>query len=192
MRNRLRFMLAALAWTAIGAVFALPKLANGNWRRSVTRIAYATMGGAGDWCRRSLWRFDADYPSPKGQLPKRIAANGLPSLIFSVDHVTFSRGLRLFGLERWRMVPHAQVLVGTAWNVTWRLAGYWMILAAAGPSIYERYLSSELRRGTMGKFLRGPLKCAEDQLSIRLFLFNAAEYHFVASGAGSEAGAPDD
>jgi two-component system, LytTR family, sensor kinase len=169
-----RYMLAALAWTAIGAVFALPNLASGIWRR-------ALLGSLTQWWSWGLVSalivaFDRRLPFSERQLPRRIAAHVLPSLIFTAIYVyVFAAGLALVGLQRWSMVAHTEVLVGTfrgmflwSWLVYWLILGGWQV-----HQYYERYLSSELRRERLERsFSEARLNALRMQLDPH-FLFNA-------------------
>jgi two-component system LytT family sensor kinase len=142
-----RFMLAALAWTAIGAVFALPNLASAVWRRAL--LASLTQWWCWGLVSALIVAFDRRLPFSERQLPRRIAAHFLPSLIFTCVYVyVFAAGLALVGLQRWNVVPHTQVLLGTlrgmflwSWLVYWLILGGWQV-----HQYYGRYLSSELRR----------------------------------------------
>src|SRR5271163_3254521 len=175
MRNSIsRFVLAALAWSAIGAVFALPRLANADWRQSL-------LGSLVQWWSWGLvtpfiLALDRRLPFSERQLPRRIAAHLLPSLLFTSAYVyVFAAALALVGLENWSAVLHTQTLLGTlrgmflwSWLVYWLILGGWQVR-----EYYERYLSSELRRERLERsFSEARLNALRMQLDPH-FLFNA-------------------
>jgi two-component system, LytTR family, sensor kinase len=169
-----RFVVAALAWTAIGTVFALPNLANGNWKR-------ALLGSLTQWWSWGLvtpliLAFDRRLPFSERQLPRRIFAHLLPSLLFTSAYVyVFAAALALAGLENWSTVLHTQTLLGTlrgmflwSWLVYWLILGGWQV-----HEYYECYLSSELRRERLERsFSEARLNALRMQLDPH-FLFNA-------------------
>jgi two-component system LytT family sensor kinase len=166
-------MLAALAWTAIGAVFALPNLAI-NWKRAL--LASLIQWWSWGLVSALIIAFDRRLPFSERQLPKRIAAHVLPSLVFTSAYVyVFAAGLALAGLQSWSLVAHTQVLVGTfrgmflwSWLVYWLILGGWQV-----HQYYERYLSSELRRERLERsFSEARLNALRMQLDPH-FLFNA-------------------
>jgi len=153
-------MLAVPAWTAIGAVFALPTWQTATGRR--TLLGSLTNGGAGDWWSTSLWLPIADFPSPSGNFPSVLRSRAAQLIPFFHVDLRFTlrrrRGLALFGLERCSMVPHAQVrrarCMGFSCGAGW---SYWMILAAQVHQYYDGSVSSELLREQIGgKFSRCP------------------------------------
>ncbi len=175
MRNIItRFVVAALAWTAIGAVFALPNLASGDWKRSV-------LGSFTQWWSWGLMTplilaFDRRLPFSERQLPRRMATHLLPSLLFTSVYVyVFAAVLALFGLRNWSVLLHTQIIVGAlrgmflwSWLVYWLILGAWQVR-----QYYERYLSSELRRERLERsFAEARLNALRMQLDPH-FLFNA-------------------
>src|SRR5579863_1529752 len=97
MRNRItRFVVAALAWTAIGAVFALPNLASGQAKRAL--LASLTQWWSWGLVTLLILAFDRRLPFSERQLPRRIAAHLLPSLIFTSVYIyVFAAALALVG-----------------------------------------------------------------------------------------------
>jgi two-component system, LytTR family, sensor kinase len=175
MRNRMtRIVVAAMAWTAIGTVFALPNLASGHGKG-------ALLGSLTQWWSWGLvtlliLAFDRRLPFSERQLPRRIAAHLLPSLIFTAVYVyVFAAALALVGLGNWSAVLHAQTLLDTlrgmflwSWLVYWLIFGGWQV-----HQYYERYLSSELRRERLERsFSEARLNALRMQLDPH-FLFNA-------------------
>ncbi|MGD0298692.1 MAG: histidine kinase [Bryobacteraceae bacterium] len=175
MRNRItRFVVAALAWTAIGTVFSLPYLASGNWNRAL--LASLTQWWSWGLVTPFILAFDRRLPFSERQLPRRIAAHVLPSLVFtSVYMYVFAAALALVGLGNWSAVLHAQTLLATlrgmflwSWLVYWLILGGWQV-----HQYYERYLSSELRRERLERsFSEARLNALRMQLDPH-FLFNA-------------------
>jgi signal transduction histidine kinase len=175
MRNSIsRFVFAALAWSLTGAVFALPGLANGDWRRSL-------LGSLVQWWSWGLvtpfiLRLDRRLPFPERQLPRRIAAHLLPSLLFTSAYVyVFAAARALVGLEHWSAVFHMQTLLGTLRGMfLWRWLVYWLILGGwQVHRYYESYLASELRRERLERsFSEARLNALRMQLDPH-FLFNA-------------------
>ena len=120
--------------------------------------------------------FDRRLPFSERQLPRRIAAHLLPSLIFTAVYVyVLAAALALVGLGNWSAVLHAQTLLATlrgmflwSWLVYWLILGGWQV-----HQYYERYLSSELRRERLERsFSEARLNALRMQLDPH-FLFNA-------------------
>jgi len=167
-------MLAALAWTAIGAVFALPNLASLDWKRSL-------LGSLAQWWSWGLvtpliLAFDGRLPFSERQLPRRIAAHFLPSFLFtSLSIYVFAAMLALFGLQAWNTLLHTQLFLAAlrgmflwSWLVYWLILGAWQVR-----QYYQRYLSSELRRERLERsFSEARLNALRMQLDPH-FLFNA-------------------
>jgi signal transduction histidine kinase len=173
MRNRIsRWVIAALAWTAIGAMFALPALA-GGWRK-------ALLGSLVQWWSWGLvtpliLAFDRRLPFTERQLPRRIATHFIPSFLFTSLYVyVFAAALALVGLEAWSTLLHARLFLGALGMFLWSWLVYWLILGGwQVHHYYDRYLLSELRRERLERsFSEARLNALRMQLDPH-FLFNA-------------------
>jgi len=169
-----RLLLTALAWTAIGIVFALPGLSSGaGWR--------VLLGSLAQWWSWGLVASlivaaDRRLPFSDKQLPRRIAAHLLFSLpVTAAYFYVFATVLALMGLEAWSLVLSTQALRGAlrgmflwSWLVYWLIVGAWQAY-----QYYERYLSSELRMERLERrFSEARLNALRMQLDPH-FLFNA-------------------
>ncbi|MGA2428109.1 MAG: sensor histidine kinase, partial [Candidatus Acidiferrum sp.] len=142
-----RAVLAALAWTLIGVVFALPNLSTGRaWRPSL-------LGSLAQWWSWGLvtpliLAFDRRLPFSDAQLPRRIAAHLLPSLLFTAAYIyVFAAVLALLRLQGWNVLRHAAFLGNALRGMfLWSVLVYWLIFGVSQAFQYrDRYLSSELR-----------------------------------------------
>jgi len=170
-----RLVLAALAWTTIGLVFALPGLSAGSdWRRPLlASLAQWWSWGLVAWL---IVTADRRLPFSDKQLPRRIAAHLLISLPVTAAYIyVFATVLALMDLEAWSLVLSTQVLRGAlrgmflwSWLVYWLIVGAWQAYR-----YYERYLSSELRMARLERrFSEARLNALRMQLDPH-FLFNA-------------------
>ena len=175
MINRLgRVALAALAWTAVGCLFALPGLSMGNWRR-------ALLGSLAQWWSWGLvtplilWA-DGRLPFSRKQLPQRLLTHLLPSLICTSLYVYIFAGVLAFlGVGPWSALRHTNILAGAvrgmflwSWLVYWLILGAWQVY-----QYYGRYLSTELRMERLERrFSEARLNSLRMQLDPH-FLFNA-------------------
>jgi two-component system LytT family sensor kinase len=170
-----RSVLTALAWTAIGLVFALPGLsAGGGWRRPL-------LGSLAQWWSWGLVAVlivaaDRRLPFSDKQLPRRIAAHLLLSLPVTAAYIyVFAAVLALTGVGPWSALFDTQTLLGAlrgmflwSWLVYWLIVGAWQVY-----QYYERYLSSELRMERLERrFSEARLNALRMQLDPH-FLFNA-------------------
>src|SRR4029077_2821773 len=167
--------LAAVGWSMIGCIFALPNInmANG-WRMPL-------LGSLALWWSWGVLAplivaADLSLPFSETQPLRRIAAHLLLSLFFTSLLVYVLLADRaLLGLGSWSALrdPHAfpNALRGMfLWN--WLI--YWVIVGAwQAYQYYRRYLSSELRReGRERQFAEARLNALPMQLDPH-FLFNA-------------------
>jgi two-component system LytT family sensor kinase len=170
-----RIVLAAVGWSVIGCIFALPNInmANG-WRMPL-------LGSLALWWSWGVLAplivaADLRLPFSETQLLRRIAAHLLLSLFFTSLLVYVLLADRaLLGLGSWSALrdPHAfpNALRGMfLWN--WLI--YWVIVGAwQAYQYYRRYLSSELRRERLEhQFSEARLNALRMQLDPH-FLFNA-------------------
>ena len=170
-----RAVLAALAWTLIGVVFALPNLSTGRaWRPSL-------LGSLAQWWSWGLvtpliLAFDRRLPFSDAQLPRRIAAHLLPSLLFTAAYIyVFAAVLALLRLQSWNVLRHAAFLGNALRGMfLWSVLVYWLIFGVSQAFQYrDRYLSSELRMERLERrFSETRLNALRMQLDPH-FLFNA-------------------
>src|SRR5579871_134559 len=169
-----RILFAAVLWTSIGLIFALPNFGMGP-RRVVVLSALAL------WWSWGLLAFviiavDARLPFSAVQLQRRIAAHVFLSLLFTSLFVYVLVAMRAaLGLQSWSTVgePHlfANALRGM---FLWNLLIYWVI--AGGWQAYrynQSYVSSQLRSERLERqFSEARLNVLRMQLNPH-FLFNA-------------------
>ena len=175
MKNRLgRIALAALGWTAIGCLFALPGLSMGNWRR-------ALLGSLAQWWSWGLltplilWA-DRKLPFSRKQLTQRLLAHLLPSLIFTSLYIyIFAAVLAFLGIGPWSSLQNTKILAGALRGMfLWSWLVYWLILGTSQVyHYYKHYLSSELQMERLERsFSEARLNALRMQLDPH-FLFNA-------------------
>ncbi len=175
LKNRMgRWLLAALAWTAIGCIFALPGLSAGGGRM-------ALLGSLGQWWSWGLvapliLAVDRRLPLTRKQLPLRILAHLVPSLLFTAAYMYVFAAVRaIMGMGKWSVLLNLQVLIIAlrgmflwSWLVYWLIVGAWQIYL-----YYEHYLSSELHLERLERsFSEARLNALRMQLDPH-FLFNA-------------------
>jgi two-component system LytT family sensor kinase len=169
-----RWLLAALLWSILGLLFALPGLSAPNWTR-------ALLGSLAQWWAWGLvtplifWA-DARLPFKEKQLGMRILAQLLPSLALTTFYVYVFAAVRaLLGLGKWSALTNSHLLIGAfRGGILWSLLVYWLIFGARQTyRYYEHYLASELRLERMERsFSQARLNALRMQLDPH-FLFNA-------------------
>jgi two-component system, LytTR family, sensor kinase len=155
--------LAALAWTILGCVFALPDLSAGiAWRRAL--LLSLTLW----WCwgivtPLILW-VDRHIPVSSKQLALRVLAHVLPSLLITSAYVYLLGTVRAaFGINGWN-----GSLFLWHWLIYWLILGSWQAYR-----YYDHYIASELRLERLEKsFSEARLNALRMQLDPH-FLFNA-------------------
>jgi signal transduction histidine kinase len=170
-----RAVLAVVTWSAIGLLFALPSLSTkGGWRLYL-------MGSLAQWWSWGLITplivaADRRLPFSARQLPQRIAAHLLPSLLFTAFYIYVYAGVRaLLGMGAWSALTNTELLASAIRGMfLWSWLVYWLILGAAQIyRYYEHYLSSELRVERLERsFSEARLNALRMQLDPH-FLFNA-------------------
>lgn len=170
-----RVLLAAVVWTAIGCIFALPNLnMAGGWRQPL-------LSSLALWWSWGLLAFlivavDLRLPFSGTQLPRRIAAHLFLSLFFTSLLVYVLAVVRaLVGLGAWTMLRDVHLLPQAfrgmflwSWLIYWVIVGAWQAY-----QYYCRYLSSELHRERLERqFSEARLNALRMQLDPH-FLFNA-------------------
>lgn len=170
-----RIAIAALAWTAVGVLFALPAmLSGGNWRPNL-------LGSLAQWWSWGLVApiviaIDRRLPSSDKQLARRILLHVLISGPATAAYVYVFAALQaMVGVGSWRAVYDLQTILGAlrgmflwSWLVYWLIVGAWQAYR-----YYEHYLSSELRMERLERrFTEARLNALRMQLDPH-FLFNA-------------------
>src|SRR4051794_19450985 len=130
-----RIALAALAWTILGCVFALPDLSAGAGRRQALLLSLTLWWSWGVVTPLIFW-VDRRIPVSSKQFARRALAHLLPSLLVTSVYAYLLRAVRAaFGI----VDPFGGMYL---WN--WLI--YWMILGAwQAYRYYDRYLAAELR-----------------------------------------------
>jgi len=175
MQTRLgRFLLAALAWTAIGWLFSLPGLSAGNWHRTLL----SSLAQWWSWGLVTPFILAADrrLPFSSKQLPQRILAHLLPSFFFTSAYMYVFAAVRAaMGMGVWNALFNVQILTSALRGMfLWSWLVYWLIVGASQVyRYYEHYLSSELRLERLERsFSEARLNALRMQLDPH-FLFNA-------------------
>lgn len=167
--------LAALAWTTLGCVFALPDLSIGTNRRHALLLSLTLWWSWGLVTPLILWA-DRHIPVSNKQLVRRVLAHFLPSLLLTSVYVYVLGALRAaFGIGEWNRLPSVGFLVNSLRGMfLWNWLIYWLILGAwQAYRYYEHYLTGELRLERLEKsFSEARLNALRMQLDPH-FLFNA-------------------
>ena len=167
--------LAALGWTALGFVFALPSVANGgNWWPNLLR-SFAQWWSWGLTSSLIIW-VDRRLPLSDRQLPARILVHLILSVPVTAAYVYLLAVVNaLAGVGSWQAAYDPQTLISAlrgmflwSWLVYWLILGGWQAF-----QYYERYISSELRMERLERrFTEARLNALRMQLDPH-FLFNA-------------------
>jgi two-component system LytT family sensor kinase len=169
-----RWISAALLWTILGFVFALPGLSTPNWKRFL--LSSLTLWWAWGLVTPLIFWTDARLPFKEKQLGMRVLAHLLVSIALTLlySFVFFAMSAS-FGLVPWSLLQPGRFLAN-AFNeaILWRWLVYWAIFGARQTfRYYEHYLSSELRLEQMERnFSQARLNALRMQLDPH-FLFNA-------------------
>ncbi len=167
-------LVSAVAWTAVGWIFALPSLSAGHWRDSL-------LGTLSQWWSWGLLTplivaLDRWLPFSGRQLGRRVAAQLAASLVFTELYLYVFTGLRaLLGIVPWSSLRFAQIFNPAM--LGWFLWSWLIYCVIAGAlqayRYYERYLGSELRLERLERsFSQARLNALRMQLDPH-FLFNA-------------------
>jgi len=170
-----RVLLAAIFWTSIGFLFALPNLhAPVGWRTVL-------LSSLALWWSWGLLAFfilavDLRLPFSGAQLRQRIASHLLLSLFYTSLLVYVLTAFQaLLGLGKWTVLGDVHLLPNAlrgmflwAWLIYWVIVGAWLAYR-----YYQRYLASELGRERLERqFSEARLNALRMQLNPH-FLFNA-------------------
>jgi len=166
---------AAVTWTILGCVFALPDISAGtNWRRAL--LLPLTLW----WCwgivtPLILW-VDRQIPVSSRQFARRVLAHFLPSLLVTSVYVYLLETVRAaFGIAEWNRLVSIRFLGDSLRGMfLWNWLNYWLILGAwKAHRYYDHYLAGELRLERLEKnFSEARLNALRMQLDPH-FLFNA-------------------
>ena len=167
--------LAALAWTILGCVFALPDLSRGTDQRYALLLSLTLWWSWGLLTPLILW-VDRQIPVSIKQLARRVLAHFLPSLLVTSVYVYLLGVLRAaFGIAEWNGLPSIRVLVDSLRGLfLWNWLIYWLILGAwQAYRYYHHYIDGELRLERLEKnSSEARLNALRMQLDPH-FLFNA-------------------
>lgn len=170
-----RVALAALGWTLLGCVFALPDLSAGAERRHALLSSLTLWWSWGMVAPLILW-VDRQIPVSSKQLARRVLAHLLPSLLVTSVYVYLLGAVRAAcGIAEWNGLPAIRFLVNALRGMfLWNWLIYWLILGAwQAYRYYERYVAGELRLERLEKtFSEARLNALRMQLDPH-FLFNA-------------------
>jgi len=174
-RNRVAlFLAAALAWTAIGAIFALPSLGSDHFNQTL-RMSLAEWWSWGVMTPLILM-LDRRLPFPGRQLGRRLGAHLVGSWIFTLIYLyVFTAWRAAIGVVPWSSLHFSQIFAFG--NLGWFLWSWLICCLIVGSlqawSYYERYLGSELRLERLEhSFSEARLNALRMQLDPH-FLFNA-------------------
>ena len=170
-----RSVLAVLAWTILGCLFAWPDLSVGiDWRRALL-VSLAQWWSWGILTPVTVWA-DRRLPFSSKQLAQRLSAHLLLSLLVTSAYIYFVAAVRAaMGIGAWSALLNTQVFVSALKGMfLWSWLVYWLIFGACQMyRYYEHYLSSELRLERLErKFSEARLNALRMQLDPH-FLFNA-------------------
>src|SRR5215469_6112334 len=176
MRTRpCRVALAALAWTILGCMFALPDLSAGTGRRQALLLSLTLWWSWGLVTPLILWA-DRQLPVSSKQLARRVLAHFLPSLLVTSVYVYVLGALRAaVGIGGWNGLPGIGLLADALRGMfLWNSLIYWLILGAwQAYRYYDHYIGAELRLERLERnFSEARLNALRMQLDPH-FLFNA-------------------
>ena len=167
--------LAALAWTILGCVFALPDLSVGTDPRHALLLPLTLWWSWGMVTPLILW-VDRQIPVSSKQLARRVLAHFLPSLLVTSVYVYLLGVIRAaFGIAQWNGLLSIRFLVDALRGLfLWDWLIYWLILGAwQAYHYYDHYIAGELRLERLEKnFFEARLNALRMQLDPH-FLFNA-------------------
>ena len=170
-----RILIAAITWTAIGLVFALPSLtAGGPWQRSL-------LASLAQWWSWGAMAFlivavDKRLPFTSRQMAGRIITHLCLSPIFTAAYIyLFAAVLALLRLNSWSQLRNSRLLLNAFRGMfLWSALVYCLIVGVWQAYLYhQRYLSGELRVERLERsFAEARLNALRMQLDPH-FLFNA-------------------
>lgn len=173
-RRIVRALLAAVGWTAVGVIFALPSLGTSRWPDEL-RI-YLAQWWTWGLLTPVIMVVDRRLPFSGKELGRRVAMHLALSLVFTeVYFYLFTVMRAAFGVAPWSSLRIANLTSASVlgWQI-WCWLVYWIIAGALQAyGYYERYMSSELRLERLEhSFAEARLNSLRMQLDPH-FLFNA-------------------
>jgi len=145
-RRIVRVLIAAIGWTAVGVIFALPSLGTSRWD-SELRI-YLAQWWTWGLLTPVIMVVDRRLPFSGKELGRRVAMHLALSLVFTeVYFYLFTVMRAAFGVAPWSSLRIANLTSASVlgWQI-WCWLVYWIIAGALQAyGYYERYMSSELR-----------------------------------------------
>ncbi len=165
---------AALAWTVIGGIYALPSLSNGRMRDGEV-LASMLQWWAWGLLTPLIIAVDRWLPLSSKQLPQRFAAHLIPSLLFTVAHIYMVAVMRaVTGLGAWDFWTSRFLINALVGMFLWSWLVYWLILCVWQAYQYHgHYMASELQAERLERRLsEARLNTLRMQLDPH-FLFNA-------------------
>ena len=167
--------LAALAWTILGCVFALPDLSAGKERGHALLLSLTLWWSWGLVTPLIVWT-DRKIPVSSKQFARRVLAHLLPSLLVTSIYVYLLGAVRAAsGFAAWNGLPSIRFLVDALQGLfLWNWLIYWLILGAwQAYHYYDHYIAGELRMERLERqFSEARLNALRMQLDPH-FLFNA-------------------
>jgi hypothetical protein len=169
-----RALLAAIGWTAVGVIFALPALGTSRWPDEL-RIYLAQWWGWG-LLTPFIMAVDRRLPISGKELGRRVAVHLALSVVFTEIYFYLFTAMRAaFGVTPWSSLRFSNLTSASVlgWQI-WCWMVYWIIAGALEAyGYYERYMGSELRLERLEhSFAEARLNSLRMQLDPH-FLFNA-------------------
>ena len=169
-----RVLFAAVAWTLLGVLFALPNLGTKQWHTEL--CTYLAQWWAWGLLTPAIMAFDRRLPFSGKELERRVLAHLGVSLIFTeIYFYLFTLIRAVMGVVTWSSLNPSQLFKPEmlGWQL-WSWLIYWVIGGAVQAyRYYERYMSSELRLERLEhSFAEARLNSLRMQLDPH-FLFNA-------------------
>ena len=167
-----RAALAAVAWTILGCVFALPDLSSVAGRGHALLLSLTLWWSWGIVTPLILFA-DRQIPVSRKQLARRVLAHVLPSLLVTFLYAYVLAAVRAaFGIGAWPGIKFPADALGGMFLWNWLI--YWLILGAwQAYRYYDHYIAAELRLERLEKhFSQARLNALRLQLDPH-FLFNA-------------------
>lgn len=169
-----RVLLAAVGWTAIGWIFALPSLNSPSYNQSLRM--YLTEFWAWGFITPLIIALDRRLPFSGKEVGKLVGAHLIGSIVFTVIYFyVFTLMRAMVGVVTWSSVQPRQVFNFS--NLGWYLWSWLICVSIVGAlqayRYYERYMNSELRLERLEhSFSEARLNALRMQLDPH-FLFNA-------------------
>lgn len=169
-----RALIAVVAWTAVGWIFALPSLSTGRWEQTL-RMSLAEWWSWGVMTPLII-ALDRRLPFPGRQLGRRVSAHLVASLFFTLVYLyVFTTWRASMGVVPWSSLSPKQIFNFS--NLGWFLWSWLICCLIVGGlqayQYYERYVSSELRLERLEhSYSEARLNALRMQLDPH-FLFNA-------------------